>query len=109
MRSKILEKLESICHNYGINALYVFGSRTKEIADFINGKVNIDKGCNADVDLGILPASDSLLTPRDKIKAALAFEDLLMVSRIDLMIMSEASPFLCLDIIERRATLYIRP
>jgi hypothetical protein len=51
MKSKILKKLGSICHHYRINALYIFGSRSKEIADFVKGKGNIDKGCNADVDL----------------------------------------------------------
>ncbi|MGA1864307.1 MAG: nucleotidyltransferase domain-containing protein [bacterium] len=100
MKSRTLERFESVCNHYGINAIYVFGSRSKEVADFVKGKGNMDKDCNSDVDLGVLPDRDSLLTPQDRIKATIALEDLLKVNRVDLIILPEAPPFLCLDIIE---------
>ena len=100
MHSKVFQKLELICEHYGICALYVFGSRAQEIANFVKGTGKIDSSCSADVDLGIMPIKGSLLTPRNRIKATIALEDLFEVSRIDLILLPEAPPFLCLDVID---------
>lgn len=100
MKKAIAQKIKSICHTYGINALYVFGSRCREIADFIQGKALLDTKNTRDVDIGILPGEAFQLTIQNKVNVTIDLEDLLNVSRVDLVVLTEVSPFLSLDAID---------
>jgi len=99
MKSDFLDNVESICHRYHIDILYVFGSRAKELANYASGKGKIASEKNVDVDLGVLPAQKYHLNVKDRVRLSVDLEDLLGVCRVDLVILSEASPFLALDVI----------
>ncbi len=99
MKSDFLDKIESICHRYHIDALYVFGSRAQEIANYAGGKGKIANKKNVDADFGVLPVQKCRLDATDRVRLTVDLEDLLGVCRVDLVILSEASPFLALDVI----------
>ena len=99
MKSDFLDNIESICHRYHIDILYVFGSRAKELANYARGKGKIASKKNVDVDLGVLPAQKNHLNVKDRVRLTVDLEDLIGVCRVDLVILSEASPFLALDVI----------
>ena len=99
MKSDFLDNVESICHRYHIDILYVFGSRAKELGNYARGKGKIASEKNVDVDLGVLPAQKYHLNVKDRVRLSVDLEDLLGVCRVDLVILSEASPFLALDVI----------
>ncbi|HUT72260.1 MAG TPA: nucleotidyltransferase domain-containing protein [Desulfatiglandales bacterium] len=99
MKSNFLENVESICHRYHIDILYVFGSRAKELANCARGKGKIASENNVDVDLGVLPAQKYRLNAKDRVRLTVDLEDLIGVCRVDLVILSEASPFLALEVI----------
>jgi len=99
MKSDFLDNVESICHRYHIDILYVFGSRAKELANYASGKGKIASQKNVDVDLGVLPAQKYHLNVKDRVRLSVDLEDLLGVCMVDLVILSEASPFLALDVI----------
>lgn len=99
MKSDFLDNIESICHRYHIDILYVFGSRAKELANYARGKGKIASKKNVDVDLGVLPAQKNHLNVKDRARLTVDLEDLIGVCRVDLVILSEASPFLALDAI----------
>ncbi|MEW6328049.1 MAG: nucleotidyltransferase domain-containing protein [Thermodesulfobacteriota bacterium] len=99
MKSDFLDNIRSVCRRYHIDALYVFGSRAKELADYARGKGHLANKKGVDVDVGVLPARDYHLTVRDRVRLTIDLEDLLGVCRVDLVILPEASPFLALDVI----------
>lgn len=88
-----------ICDRYGIDALYVFGSRALEIASLIRSGQPSIGGALSDVDIGVLPKRGIVVDPRAKVRLMAELEDLLGVGRIDLVSLPEASPFLAVEII----------
>ncbi|NVM23848.1 MAG: nucleotidyltransferase domain-containing protein, partial [Desulfobacterales bacterium] len=100
MKSDFLDNIESICRRYHIDALYVFGSRAKELSDYACGRGKMISKKSVDADLGVLPAQECRLSVADRIRLTVDLEDLLAVCRVDLVILSEASPFLALDVIK---------
>jgi predicted nucleotidyltransferase len=53
----------------------------------------------SDVDIGVRIKPGAALGPSERVQLALEIEDLLGVSRVDLVILQEAEPFLALEII----------
>jgi len=99
MRHDLVSGLAAICDRYGIDALYVFGSRAVEIARLVrSGQPSIGETLS-DVDIGILPKRGAVMDPRGKVRLMAELEDLLGVGRIDLVSLQEASPFLAMEII----------
>lgn len=94
MKSDFSGNIESICRRYHINALYVFGSRAKELANYAHGKGKIANKKNVDVDMGVLPGKRCHLSVTDRVRITVDLEDLLGVCRVDLVILSDASPSL---------------
>ena len=92
-------ELRSIGNKYGIVALYAFGSRAGEVAGLIRGQLGIREHPSADLDVGVQPKPGKRLSAQEKVRLASEMEDLLGVSRIDLVVLQEADPFLALDII----------
>ncbi len=94
------EKIEDLCKRNGIAELYAFGSRGSEIG----AKV---RGCQAvfpikpasDVDIAAVPCNLSQFGPLQRVSLAIALEDLFDASRVDLVVLPEADPFLALDVI----------
>lgn len=93
------ELIKTLCENYGIDILYTFGSRSKEVADFLFGEgANLISG-PSDVDIGVKMVSGRKLDVKEKVFLSISLEDLLGVGRVDLVVLSEADPFLAAEII----------
>lgn len=97
--SNLQLELMAIGHRYKIAALYVFGSRAKEIAGWMRGQVVSSRYPDSDVDIGVQPATGHRPSAQDRVRLSIELEDLLGVNRVDLVVLSEADPFLALDII----------
>jgi predicted nucleotidyltransferase len=95
-----LRRLRQICDRHGIDLVYAFGSRACEVRDFLNGLGKMNESATSDVDVGIKASATRVAMPvREKVEVAAEMEDLLGVKRVDLVILSEADPFLCANIV----------
>ena len=100
MTTEYLSALQDLARRYGLNDLYVFGSRAKEIAARVKGHKPDFSVPESDVDMAVQQPPGSRLTAREKVEITQALEDLFQVRRVDLVVLSEAGPFLALDIIK---------
>jgi predicted nucleotidyltransferase len=100
-------QLAKIAQLYGISEVYAFGSRSEEIAARVAGKTMGKTFPGSDVDIGIEPEAGKRLNAKERVLVAIEFEDLFQVSRVDLLIVSEAPPFLALEVL-KGALLYVK-
>jgi predicted nucleotidyltransferase len=101
------ESLARLCKEFRVDILYVFGSRASEVKEWLVGdRLNLPPDL-ADVDVGVKTAREVRLSVRDKVRMAMALEDLLGVTRVDLVCFSDADPFLAANIV-RGERLYAR-
>ncbi|KAA3662550.1 MAG: nucleotidyltransferase domain-containing protein [Chloroflexi bacterium] len=91
------EALAKICKQYFIQTLYVFGSRSKSIQAWILEGLPLSANNSSDVDVGIKP--NKTLSIRDKVMLAQQLEDFFGVSHVDVVLLTEADPFLAANII----------
>ena len=98
------KNLARLCEKYKLNSLYAFGSRGQAAARFILTGESMPVS-ESDLDIGILPRNP--LSVKEKVELALELETLFNVSRVDLVILSDADPFLAANII-RGERLYAR-
>lgn len=102
MAENLGQSLREIATQYDLVAIYAFGSRAREIASRMPGyraEEGVAEHPDADVDMGVLCAPGHDLSARNRVKLMLALEDLFEVSRVDLVILSEADPFLAANIV----------
>ncbi len=95
---EIQENIKALCEEFGIEILYAFGSRSKEVSEFLSGKSDLS-GSGSDVDIGVRPKQEKRLSVEEKVLLALRLEEMLGVKRVDLVILPEADPFLAAEII----------
>ena len=95
----LFNQLKELCKRYHVEIIYAYGSRCLEVVRYIKGKGSMDKNNPSDVDIGIKPFKGSHLSVSDKVKLIIEIEDLLRVGRVDLVVLSEADPFLAANII----------
>ena len=94
------EQLCEICDRHDIDLVYAFGSRAGEVRIAIYGIGKMDKTTKADVDIGIKASPKRrAMSVREKVEIASEIENLLGVERVDLVILSEADPFLAANIV----------
>ena len=93
------ENLVRLCEDYGIQLLYVFGSRAKEALEVLDGRRDGFSASSSDLDVGVKPVNARRLTVRDKASITVQLEELWGVSRVDLVVLPEADPFLAANII----------
>lgn len=99
--------LARLCDEFQVDIMYAFGSRAGEVREWLaGGRPNLLPG-PADVDVAVKAARGVRLSVHDKVRLALALEDLLGVSRVDLVCFSDADPFLAANIV-RGERLYAR-
>lgn len=94
--------LAQLASHYGLADIYVFGSRSKEIARRLHVDTEAEPAHFAsasDVDIGVRPRHGVMLSPRDRVEIAIALEDLFDVNRVDVVVLPEADPYLALDVI----------
>ena len=92
-------KLKDIALRYGLEEVYAFGSRAEEAGARMRGKRVSAAHPKSDMDIGVRNKFGLTLGPSERAKLALEIEDLLQVSRVDLVILQETDPFLAIDII----------
>jgi hypothetical protein len=92
-------RLEDFCKTRDLDALFVFGSRAEEVYRSLETDRLAPGGSASDVDIGILPAESAVLPVDRKVAIAAGLEDLLGVSRVDLVVLPEADPFLAVNVI----------
>ena len=92
-------ELAALCHAFGLEAIYIFGSRAVEVADALLRDGRLSPNAVSDVDIGVLPHEGVRLGVQERARLTMALEPLLQDARIDLVVLPEAPPFLALDII----------
>lgn len=90
-------KLAEICQCYQIQILYAFGSRSKQLSRWLDGKLEILPSSNNDGDIGVKPSKP--LSVQQKVLLSQALEDFFGLPRIDLVVLPEADPFLAANVI----------
>lgn len=95
----VYQSLAALCRQYEIDILYVFGSRAKETKQMVDENWSAMPQSISDVDIGIKPSKKVKLSIRQKVKLAQDLEELFGVPRIDLVILTDATPFLAANII----------
>lgn len=103
--SALRREIEQLCNDYDVQTLYVFGSRAGEIQKLIAGSAVSATASQNDVDIAVLSASPFSLD--QKVRFALALEEILAAPRVDLVMLTEADPFLAANAI-RGNRLYAR-
>jgi hypothetical protein len=102
-----LGRISGFCERHGIESLHAFGSRAREIADWVAGKRPALERSSADVDIGALPRDGRKLSIKEKSAIAIDLEEILQVGRVDLVVLPEADAFLAANVI-RGERLYCR-
>lgn len=91
--------LERICYEFAAETLYVFGSQAKRIRDWVEEQQdNLSLG-PSDVDIGVRVIMKGSWPVTEKVRLAIALEDLLGCTRVDLVSLTEADPFLAVQVI----------
>ena len=93
--------ISSICQRYHIADLYVFGSRSAEIAARVKGQRDAKPTHpDSDVDISVMPVDITQFGPLQRTSVTLELEDLFVdAPRVDGVVLAEADPFLSLEII----------
>lgn len=99
--------LQQLCESFNVDILYAFGSRAGEVRAWLDGETASLTPSPSDVDIGVKPAPGIRLSVHDKVRLAIALEDLFGVHRVDLVSLDDADPFLAAEII-RGERLYAR-
>jgi uncharacterized protein len=91
------DALASLCARYEVQAIYAFGSRAADVAVCVRNGAALDAVGTSDLDLAVLPSDDRTWTAHERATLTLELEDLFSVSRVDLLVLPEAEPFLALE------------
>ncbi len=91
--------LEQACRAMGVSILYAFGSRADEVANWLAQRQQELPPGGSDVDIGARAAPGVFWSVTDKVRLAIALEDLFDCSRIDLVVLNEADPFVAAEVI----------
>ena len=98
-KNERLETLEQICLQFGVAALFAFGSRAKEVSRWFTGQRLRLESSLSDVDIGVKAMADVTWSVAEKVRLAVALEGLLECPRVDLVALDEADPFLAAEVI----------
>lgn len=93
------ESLEQICRAFDLTILYVFGSQAKSARDWIEERVDRLPSHYSDVDIGVKGVPGKIWSVAEKVKLSIVLEDLFNCERLDLVVLSEADPFLAAEIV----------
>jgi predicted nucleotidyltransferase len=100
-------ELARLSERYRLCAFYAFGSRATEVAALIGLKSDRLMKSTRDVDIAVLPHARVSLSVKEKVEIALELEELFGASRVDLLSLPEADPFLAANAI-RGERIYCR-
>ncbi|SMP44668.1 Predicted nucleotidyltransferase [Desulfonatronum zhilinae] len=96
----LTEALSALAERYGVNAVYFFGSRAKEMAFRLRGGQAVVEHPGSDVDVGVTFRGGAHPDLRGMIRLGMALEDILDVDRVDVVDVWRCDPFLAVEIIQ---------
>jgi len=92
--------LRDIADRFGVDIVYVFGSMSREVLDWVEDPERDLKRGRSDIDIGVLlPAAGGGWPVSEKVRFAQILEDFFGVERVDLVLLNEADPFVAAEII----------
>ena len=91
--------LEQLCRTMGVSILYAFGSRARELYNWLEQSQQPLLSSSSDVDIGAHAAPGVFWSVTDKVRLTIALEDLFDCPRVDLVILNEADPFVAAEVI----------
>lgn len=97
--NKRQEALARLCRKFEAGLVYSFGSRAAEVCGWVEGRLDRLPGGPSDADIGVKALPGKKWSVREKVELAGALEELLGISRVDLVCLSEADPFVAAEII----------
>ena len=93
-------KLRIIAEEFELHIICAFGSRAKEVCEWIRGNVQgLDVPFSSDLDIGVKPAPSKTLSIKEKVAVSMKLEELFSVHNVDLLVIPEVDPFLAANII----------
>ena len=105
MNTQLPTVLRDMLQRYRLTALYVFGSRAAEIAARVAdaparaGVALTADHPHSDVDIGAQPTRGMRLSAEQRVRLVLELEDLFAVTRVDLVVLSEANAPLAAEVV----------
>ncbi|MDZ4719190.1 MAG: nucleotidyltransferase domain-containing protein [Roseiflexaceae bacterium] len=93
------QALEILCRRHHSVILYAFGSRASDVYAWIIGQQSVLAPGPSDVDIGVLIAPNISWTIRETLQFTLALEEFFGVTRVDLVLLAQADPFLAANVI----------
>ena len=99
MSAELENQLAVLARTHHLDDIYVFGSRTREMAALVTGAEPVSEHPASDVEVGVQPERGYRLTARERVLVTLELEELLGVPRVDLVILPEADAFLAAEIV----------
>jgi len=94
------ERLSEIAQKFDLDIIYAFGSHGKEASSWISGEISVcSVSSQSDLDIGVRPSPGKQLSINEKVHLAIALEDFFSVSRVDVVVIPEADPFLAANVI----------
>jgi uncharacterized protein len=95
--SRRYQAIERLCKKFHVEALYVFGSRGRELFQVIqNDNISLSDS-QSDLDIGVLTSSPFSID--DKVNLTFELEDLFVGAKVDLFVLQEVDAFLAANII----------
>jgi hypothetical protein len=101
------EELAHLCLRFDIELLYAFGSLGKDARRFLDGETDSIEDGSRDLDLGVNTEKGRPLSVKEKVEITGEMEAFFRISRVDLVVIREADPFLAANMI-RGERLYCR-
>jgi predicted nucleotidyltransferase len=91
--------LAALCRKYNVEILYAFGSHAREAQEMLGGHRTQLLSVASDLDIGARIHASLKITVREKVSLAIDLEECFVVPRVDLVLFSEADPFLAANIV----------
>jgi hypothetical protein len=101
------QALRGVAEQFGVDALYGFGSRAAEALSFVDGRGAFDAAHPSDLDLAALPAVGRQWDAADRVALTDALEHVFAARRVDLVVLPEAPALLALSAVSGEL-LYVR-
>ena len=93
------DSLSGLCRQHAVATVYAFGSRAREVREWLDGDAAAQLSGPSDIDIGARPIPGIQWGVDDKVRLVIALEDLFGCRRVDLVVLPEADPFLAAEII----------
>lgn len=93
------QELRGLAGRESLTTVYAFGSRAAELVETSQAGRPSLAPSDSDLDIAVVAKPGRRLTIQDKVRITQAIEDLVGISRVDLVVLPEADPFLAANIV----------